>query len=260
MESWPPLLLLALFVFCCCVKKVNCHGLVVVVVHQLFFPNQEGAFIDCLVVTSTKEGCVIMLFFSSWGLLVVSSLTLMTGFNALEVDLSSEAGVKWSVTNCDRSITVSASVPGVVHTDLMNAGIIKENPFFRFNELEQSWVSKESCWRYEAALDVSQFNEKEDTFLHLTGVDTVATLYLNEELVGDTNNAFRTYNLPLPRSSLLLSPATNTLTVEIASPITYPKIQAAAYPYAVPATENYNVWAEPSSRNFMRKAGSDFGW
>ena len=28
----------------------------------------------------------------------------------------------------------------------------------------------------------------------------------------------------------------------------------------VPQTENYHVWAEPSSRNFIRKAGNDFGW
>jgi hypothetical protein len=28
----------------------------------------------------------------------------------------------------------------------------------------------------------------------------------------------------------------------------------------VPETVNYNVWAEPSRRSFVRKAGSDFGW
>lgn len=36
--------------------------------------------------------------------------------------------------------------------------------------------------------------------------------------------------------------------------------QAAAYPYDVPATRNFNVWAESSHRSFIRKAGSDFGW
>lgn len=36
--------------------------------------------------------------------------------------------------------------------------------------------------------------------------------------------------------------------------------QAEAYPYFVPETVNYNVWAEPSHRSFIRKAGSDFGW
>lgn len=37
-------------------------------------------------------------------------------------------------------------------------------------------------------------------------------------------------------------------------------MQAAKYPYVVPETQNYNVWAEPSHRSFIRKAGSDFGW
>lgn len=36
--------------------------------------------------------------------------------------------------------------------------------------------------------------------------------------------------------------------------------QAASYPYVIPETVNYNVWAEPSARNFLRKAGFDFGW
>lgn len=200
---------------------------------------------------------------ASWGLLgLISSLTGSVCVSALEIDLSSQAGMAWTVTNCDRSIAVPATVPGVVHTDLMSAGIIKENPLYRFNELEQSWVSKESCWRYEAALDVRHFNADEDLFLHLTGIDTVATVYLNQQPVNHTSNAFRTYNLPLPWSLLQVasSDAPITLSIEISSPITYPKKQAASYPYAVPATENYNVWAEPSSRNFMRKAGSDFGW
>lgn len=31
-------------------------------------------------------------------------------------------------------------------------------------------------------------------------------------------------------------------------------------PYFVPATQNFNTWAEPTHRSFIRKAGSDFGW
>lgn len=179
----------------------------------------------------------------------------------VEVDLSSQAGVSWTVTNCDRTISVAGSVPGVVHTDLISAGIIKENPYYRFNELEQSWVSKQTCWRYEASLDMAKFASGEDVFLHLTGLDTMATLYLNDKEVGRTSNAFRTYDIPLPWADISSSVgAGNTLRIEIASPIDYPKEQAAAYPYAVPATQNYNVWAEPTSRNFVRKAGSDFGW
>jgi beta-mannosidase len=190
----------------------------------------------------------------------VSTITSSSA-SALELDLSSKAGSSWTVTNCARSITVPASVPGVVHTDLISAGIIKENPYYRFNELEQSWVSKESCWRYETEIDVSQFLTGEDVYLHVTGLDTVATLFLNDQQFGQTSNAFRTYNLPISWTYFSTkSDAKNTLRIEIASPIDYPKQQAAAYPYAVPATENYNVWAEPSSRNFMRKAGSDFGW
>lgn len=37
-------------------------------------------------------------------------------------------------------------------------------------------------------------------------------------------------------------------------------LQSKWYPYPVPATQNFNTWAEPTHRSFIRKAGSDFGW
>jgi len=52
----------------------------------------------------------------------------------------------------------------------------------------------------------------------------------------------------------------NIISVSIANALDYTKNQASKYPYTVPETENWNVWAEPSNRNFLRKAGSDFGW
>ena len=195
---------------------------------------------------------------------IILLLSIITSVLSLEIDLSTDSGVKWVVSNCDRTITVPATVPGVVHTDLINAGVIKENPYYRYNELEQSWVSKEKCWRYETVLNDKVFEHlsgKEDKILHLSGVDTVASFYINDQFLGQTDNAFRTYNLPIP--SMIASKSSNnsvSLRIEIDSPVDYPKMQAASYPYSVPATENYNVWAEPSSRNFMRKAGCDFGW
>ena len=48
----------------------------------------------------------------------------------------------------------TATVPGVVHTDLLDHGLIEE-PFFRLNERSVQWVDKED-WVYETTFDVTK--------------------------------------------------------------------------------------------------------
>jgi len=120
----------------------------------------------------------------------------------------------------------------------------------------------EQCWAYSAHLDLSQLGAELDPKLPLRllfeQIDTVAAVYLNGELVGNASNAFRTHSFEL--SAAALRTDGNVLRVELAPALQYARAQAERYPYAVPETQNYNVWAEPSSRNFVRKAGSDMGW
>jgi beta-mannosidase len=59
--------------------------------------------------------------------------------------------------------------------------------------------------------------------------------------------------------TILLQAGPNELEVSFQSALAYALKQSHAYPYVVPETENYNVWAEPSNRAFVRKAGFDFG-
>ena len=48
----------------------------------------------------------------------------------------------------------TATVPGVVHTDLLDHGLI-EDPFFRLNERSVQWVDKED-WVYERRIHVRE--------------------------------------------------------------------------------------------------------
>ena len=131
-----------------------------------------------------------------------------------------------------------------------------------------SWVAQQ-CWQYDLSLNPADMPElssdlasSEPLYLRFAGLDTLATVFVNGRRIAQTSNAFRTHYVALDASVLATSagqPATNTLTVRLDSVIPEAKRRAAVYPYAVPATENWNVWVEPSSRNFVRKAGSDFG-
>jgi len=208
-------------------------------------------------------------------------------------------GNNWIIENCDHSIVINGTVPGLVHTDLLHAGLLSpshenNDPYYRFNELQQSWVSLEPCWIYRTEIsstslmsllqsdndDDKNDKDKDDDviLLHINGLDTIGSIYWNNDdiPIGTTSNAFRSYDfditknilfsssvhsLPNSKSSSLSSSSSpsdtqhHTLKIVISSAITYASSQAFLYPYHVPATMNYNVWVEPSSRNFIRKAG-----
>lgn len=196
-----------------------------------------------------KHFCTVMM----GGILFIDQISALNKY-----DISSTGGVSWTVENCDGSINIPASVPGIIHTDLLSAGVLKENPYFRFNEVEQSWVCKDKCWRYSSSFPIPSWLSMGDPlFIELSGVDTVASILVNDNVIGETDNAFLSYVFEVPLNTLRDE---NSIVIEISSPIAEAHSRATAYAYSVPATENYNVWAEPSDRNFLRKAGSDFGW
>jgi len=109
-----------------------------------------------------------------------------------------------------------------------------------------------------SSFTTNEMDRDAPVYIRLTGVDTVATIRINEQIVGETDNAFRNYTLRIPDN--LLSSDENSIEIKILSPISYAHDKASRYAYSVPHTENYNVWTEPSNRNFVRKAGSDYGW
>lgn len=203
---------------------------------------------------------------------VAMLIKLVYILSSLFAVIASTAGkfIEWELTNsthislstCDGKIgPIRGSVPGIVHTDLMAAGLLKLNPYFRFEEENLSWIT-EKCWEYTLRLDLSikDLELSSDLYIKFDGIDTVSTIYFNDVEIGSTNNAFRAYSFLVPRNIVNKVVSTNVVRIELASAREYTKSQAVSYPYVVPETQNWNVWAEPTSRNFVRKAGSDMGW
>ncbi|RLN52524.1 hypothetical protein BBJ28_00022544, partial [Nothophytophthora sp. Chile5] len=168
----------------------------------------------------------------------------------------------------DGSVHVeNAKAPGTSHVHLMEAGVIGD-PYFRFNEREYEWIAKET-WVYETQVTlpdgVAPLAADVQGELVFETLDGVARVLVNRELVASTANSFVTYVLDV---GAFLRSGANTISVEVAPATEYAsdalwlivRVQAARYPYFVPATENFNTWTEPSHRSFVRKAGSDFGW
>ncbi|HET6382477.1 MAG TPA: glycoside hydrolase family 2 protein [Armatimonadota bacterium] len=87
-----------------------------------------------------------------------------------------------------------AAVPGHVHLDLMRAGVITD-PFYRIAERSAAWVD-ETDWVYETTFQVEE-PVAASTYLVFHGLDTIARISLNDELIGETDNMFVPHEFPV---------------------------------------------------------------
>src|SRR5579859_5606897 len=82
---------------------------------------------------------------------------------------------------------LSAQVPGHVHLDLHRGGVIPD-PFYRLHERDVAWVD-DSDWTYETTFDLEEETDG-DLYLRFLGLDTIAEIRLNGDLLGQTDNMF----------------------------------------------------------------------
>ncbi|MBB5479496.1 glycoside hydrolase family 2 protein [Micromonospora parathelypteridis] len=142
--------------------------------------------------------------------------------------------------------TVPATVPGCVHTDLLDAGLIPD-PYLDDNEVALAWIGR-TDWHYRTSFRrPTEHHDRVD--LVCAGLDTVATLTVNGVEVGRTENMHRGYRFDV-RS--LLRDGDNDLAITFDS----------AYRYAEAQQERLgdrpNAYPEPF--HFIRKMACNFGW
>ena len=159
-----------------------------------------------------------------------------------------EEGLPGNIENSPIRDWIPASVPGAVHTDLLMAEVI-DDPFYADNEKGLTWIH-ESDWVYQTEFDLpSEREENGELFLVFDGLDTIATIELNGNLVGDATNMFRKFRFPVKH---LLKPKENTLQILFKSPtrIGNDLINKYGVLHAVRFEE----------RVYLRKAQYSFGW
>ena len=71
-------------------------------------------------------------------------------------------------------------------------GII-EDPYYRLNESKVQWVDKED-WVYKNTFHInSNDHQKQHHEIQFEGLDTYASVYINDSLILQSNNMHRTY-------------------------------------------------------------------
>ncbi|MEO7588457.1 MAG: glycoside hydrolase family 2 protein, partial [Arachnia sp.] len=90
-----------------------------------------------------------------------------------------------------QNVTVPATVPGSVHTDLLTAGAIVD-PYLDENEAALRWTH-DVTWRYERTLHAAPADTDERVEVVFEGLDTIAAITLDGVDLGHTVNMHRSY-------------------------------------------------------------------
>lgn len=165
----------------------------------------------------------------------------------------------WKFRQANRNEWHPATVPGVVHTDLLDNGLI-EDPYYRLNERSLQWIDKED-WIYEVSFDAGTLTRGyEHVRLEFLGLDTYADVFLNETRILTADNMFRRWAAEVKP---LLKERGNVLRVYFHSPINKALPQYESLPY------RYEAWNDQADNGgldgkklspFTRKAGYHYGW
>jgi beta-mannosidase len=100
----------------------------------------------------------------------------------------------WRFKKVTDSVWQSATVPGNVHSDLLDHQRI-EDPFIGNNEKDVQWVS-DTDWEYKTTFSLDKETLQKQNFqLSFEGLDTYASVYLNDSLILKANNAFRAWHV-----------------------------------------------------------------
>lgn len=152
-----------------------------------------------------------------------------------------------------------ATVPGTIHTDLMEHQLITD-PFYGEEEKRVQWIDKVN-WFYQTTVDIEQdIYEKERIEIIFYGLDTYAEVLLNGQALLKTDNMFRTYTLDVKKH---LRQGENTLLIKFESPINHDMMKPLTSGINYPADNDDSYLGGTGHHKlsvFARKAPYHYGW
>jgi beta-mannosidase len=135
-----------------------------------------------------------------------------------------------------------------IFTDLLDAKLIPD-PFIDDNEKLVQWVG-EADWEYACNIFHDSGNGHERQDLVFDGLDTVASVYLNDELIHESTNMFQTHRVNV---TARLRTGKNQLRIVFLS--------ALKFGQALEITKgHYRSFNGDHSRTHVRKAQYHYGW
>ena len=142
--------------------------------------------------------------------------------------------------------TIPAQVPGCIHTDLIAAGIIKDISIDG-KEQDQFWI-----WKTDSEYSTILKQDKSAGTKHLVfhGLDTIATVSVNDNVVLITKNMHRSYRLDVTDA---LAAGDVKLQINFAAPLSDAEAKLASLGTAYPRPYEMPY-------NYQRKMACSYGW
>jgi beta-mannosidase len=141
---------------------------------------------------------------------------------------------------------IPAAVPGEVVSALLDAGLVAD-PYTDEGERGVAWVGRHD-WTYRTSFDFAS-DDWDGVDLVFDGLDTVARILLNGDVIGETANMHRRYRFD---ALTAMREGANELEIAFTSPYAYAEAQRDRL------GDRPNAYDEPG--NFIRKAACNFGW
>jgi len=182
--------------------------------------------------------------------LIILALLILNSHCASDLIIQ-KLNSNWQFRQEDSFKFYGASVPGTVHTDLMNNKLI-DDPYYRDNINSVQWVEN-TTWIYTTRFNLANPNILLSNRIDLVfeGLDTHATVVLNNQIILKADNMFRTWVVNVKD---FIKSSDNNLTIIFTPANFYDQEQINKLkPLVLPSDFD-------SGRVFTRKAAYHFGW
>ncbi len=154
---------------------------------------------------------------------------------------------KWTLRDTSGNIQISASVPGDITYDLFQAGKIRD-PYVDMNYKDAEEYQRKD-YEYVSILKIDKVKQDKEYFLVFDGIDTFAEVYLDDVLLGKTENMFLQYRFDI---SSIVKKAGGPYVLKVRMNSTLNAMDK------IDCKDYFATFNTP--RIFLRKAQCHFGW
>ncbi|GAA3782110.1 beta-mannosidase [Flavobacterium ginsengiterrae] len=172
---------------------------------------------------------------------------IVLSFTSIAISQNVDLKNNWNYREEKTEKWYPATVPGEIHTDLLNNKLIPD-PFYRDNEKKLQWIERKN-WEYKTTFKISaEMLKKRNTELVFDGLDTYASVYLNNKLLLKADNMFRQWRVDIKNE---IKSGNNDLVIVFQSAQNVvDSLAKKDLPFVIP----------DNPRAYVRKAQYHFGW
>ncbi|MBV6439612.1 MAG: hypothetical protein EPGJADBJ_01257 [Saprospiraceae bacterium] len=179
-------------------------------------------------------------------LATIATLPMLANAQNFTTPIRQTVNAPWEFRQANTEAWKPTQVPVSVHNALLQNGMI-EDPYYRDNEEKLQWIERED-WEFQCTFDVDSTTlQRKHIELVFRGLDTYAQVFLNDSLILEADNMFRTWKTDAKK---WLRPKSNKLHIYFESPIKKVEQDWKSLGYELPG----------GIRTMTRKAQFHYGW